>query len=276
MPPRKDLQLRPYMTKSPVLMLDRIKCWPFELLNCETSDLDKYCCKNCDFQTDLKIIYYQHIRECHGNNIDYLQDQSKKDIVLKSYICQKCSFETYSVLLWLKHLDSLCFNAKEDFEKVQTVSCDEKWYQCVYCSFETKQPTVLKKHKSAEHIPDEGEWFCSHCKYQAKPKNHLKQHINCEHDRCDFKTRRKLKIKQNALLKHPSDKEVLWHQCEQCSYKTKWKHCLKLHLNRHKSAEEVKWFYCFSCDYKTETRGCLKQHTIYKHTSSEAVQWFKL
>jgi hypothetical protein len=165
----------PYITKSPVLIMDRIKRLPLELLNCETSDLDKYCCKNCDFQTNLKIIYNQHIREYHRNNIDCLQDQAKKNIV-KSYICQKCSFETYSVLLWLKHLDSLCFNAREDFEKKCIVPYDgRRWYQCNYCAFENL--TILKKHQSAKHLLNKGERFCcSHCKYKAKTKNYLKQH----------------------------------------------------------------------------------------------------
>ncbi|CAH1376124.1 unnamed protein product [Tenebrio molitor] len=264
-----------YITKSPVLMMGHIKSLPLEVLNCETSDLDQYCCKNCDFQTNLKIIYNQHIREYHENNIDCLQDQTKKDIA-KSYICQECSFETYSVLLWLKHLDSLCFNAREDFEKICIVSYgDGRWYQCINCAFKSKNLTILKKHQTAKHLLNKKEWFCcSYCKYKAKTKNDLKEHINCEHDKCNFTTKRKLKIKQREPLKHSSNKVALRLQCEQCSYKTKWRSCLKLHINRHKSDEEVEWFYCFSCAYKTKRKGHLKQHTIYKHTTSEAVQWF--
>jgi hypothetical protein len=138
----------PYMTKSPFFMINHMKRndLPLKSFSCETNDLAKYYCKECDFETDLVIIFNQHVGEYHRKKIDSLQDLPKKDTVVKSYVCQKCAFETYSVLVWIKHLDTLCVNIKEVSKKIGSVSCsDEKWYQCKCCSFKTTPAAGLKK-----------------------------------------------------------------------------------------------------------------------------------
>jgi hypothetical protein len=238
----------PYVTKSGCFMLNHMKRHqsPLELSNCKTNALEKYYCKNCKFQSDLVVIFNQHIKEYHGKNVDFVRDRLKEGIVVKSYICQKCAFETYSVLLWLKHLNSTCFNTKKDFEKVQIISYgDGNWYQCEYCPFGTKELPVLNTHKSAEHLPDEGEWFCcSHCKYKAKTKNHLKQHTNYEH----------------AAL----EAVHLFH-CNKCQYKSKSYFNLRTHKKIHLPAEAVQWYGCDKCEYKAKRKFNLKLHSVAKH-----------
>jgi hypothetical protein len=241
----------PCITKLPFLMTNHIKRHQLllEISSCETNDLEKYYCKDCDFQADFLIIFNQHIREYHSKNVDCVQEQPKNDIV-KSYICQRCSFETYSVLLWLKHLDSSCIDIKKEFEKVHIVTCgDEKWYQCEYCSFETKEATVLKRHQVAEHLPGEEQRFCcSHCKYMAKSKNHLKQHMNYEH----------------AALE-----AVHWFYCNECPYKSKNYSYLQRHKKNHLPADAVRWYGCDKCDFKTKRRCNVKLHTIAKHLTPD-------
>jgi hypothetical protein len=151
-----------YATKSLLCMTNHTKRHqlPLKPFSCDTNDLEKYCCKECDFETDFMIIFNQHIREYHMKNIDFVQNQPKRDTVIKSYMCQKCSFETYSALLWIKHLDNSCFNTKKDFEKVRLVSCnDEKSYPCEYCIFETKSLTNLQRHQTTHHASGQGNGF---------------------------------------------------------------------------------------------------------------------
>jgi hypothetical protein len=120
---------------------------PLESSRCESNDLEKYYCKDCNFETNLVVILKQHLTEYHREDSDCVPDQPKNATVVKSYICQKCSFETYSVLLWIKHLDGSCFDTEEECENVHTVSCsDEDWYRCECCSFKTKEARVLKNH----------------------------------------------------------------------------------------------------------------------------------
>jgi hypothetical protein len=100
----------PYVTRSIFFMVNHAKRHPLPLksLSSERNDLEKFYCKDCNFETDLGVILKQHLRKYHRKDTDCVQDQLRNDTVVKSYICQKCSFETYSVLLWTKHLGSLC------------------------------------------------------------------------------------------------------------------------------------------------------------------------
>ncbi|CAH1368061.1 unnamed protein product, partial [Tenebrio molitor] len=86
----------PSLTKVPFYMVNHAKHHrlPLESSRCERNDLEKYYCKDCNFETDLVVILKQHFREYHRKDTDCVQDQPKKDIIVKSYICQKCSFET--------------------------------------------------------------------------------------------------------------------------------------------------------------------------------------
>ncbi|CAH1380067.1 unnamed protein product, partial [Tenebrio molitor] len=63
---------------------------PLELPRCERNDLGKYCCKDCNFETDFVVILKQHRRGYHIKGTDCVQDQPKNNTVVKSYICQKC------------------------------------------------------------------------------------------------------------------------------------------------------------------------------------------
>jgi hypothetical protein len=320
---------------------------PVESFSCKTNNLEKYGCKDCDFEVDLMIIIKQHIREHHERNINCVQDQPKNDIAVKSYICQECSFETYSKLFWVKHLSTSCFNT-QDFEKIRLVSCNDEQR-----SFKAKKPTTHKRKR----------FCCSHCKYKAKTENHLKHHVNYEHaalevahwfcckecqfksksyfhlqrhkithlsaeavqwyscDKCEYKTKQNYNLNQHKISKHSSNNElnescsyktkligdVINFKCNYCSFESKVLECLERHTQSihacigcfqcdicdfktnyrktfkcHKKKvhldsghdEGANWFYCFYCEYKTRRKIHLKEHTSLKHTGSEAMQWF--
>jgi hypothetical protein len=238
----------PYVTKSLFFMINHTKRHrlPLDSISCETIDLEKYYCKDCNFKTDLMVIFNQHIREHHRKDTDFVQDQTKNDTVIKNYICQQCSFETYSALQWIKHLDTPCLNIKEDFETVRIVSCgDEKWYRCEHCSFETKKATLLKGHQSAEHPPAEGERLCCfHCKYKAKTKKNLQQHIN---------------------YKHSTVKAIRWFQCNESQFTSKDFFNLQTQENSC-LAVESKFIPSSFHAFKTKYKKNLKCHRTYKLT----------
>jgi hypothetical protein len=98
-----DCDGRPYVSRS--LFFHQIPSFI-----CETNSLKKYNCKDCDFESDLVIVFKQHIRQHHRKRID----EPKTDVEVKSYICRECSFETYSALVWIKHLDTLCIKTVQD------------------------------------------------------------------------------------------------------------------------------------------------------------------
>jgi hypothetical protein len=69
-----------YVTESRFFMKNHTNRnhFPLKSFNCETNDLEKYYCKDCDFETDLVIIFNQHVGEYHNKKIDSLQDLPKK------------------------------------------------------------------------------------------------------------------------------------------------------------------------------------------------------
>jgi hypothetical protein len=187
-----------HVTKSLFYMVNHSKRHrlPLESSSYERNDLEKYYCKECNFETYLVVILKQHRREYHRNNADCVEDQPKNDAIVKSYICQKCSFETYSVLLWIKHLESSCFNREEECENVRTVSCsDEEWYRCECCSFENKRGKSFEKTpKRKSPISPEGKISLFPLQLQRKNKK-------------SFKGTRKLQ----TVYKRMWDRRALWN-----------------------------------------------------------------
>ena len=49
----------------------------------------------------------------------------------------------------------------------------------------------------------------------------------------------------------------VWHSCDQCDYKSKWKVALKLHIE---SVHGDMWHSCDQCDFKTTWQGYIKRH----------------
>jgi uncharacterized protein (DUF4415 family) len=256
-----------------------------ELPRCERNDLEKYCCKDCNFETDFVVILKQHRRGYHKKGTDCVQDQPKNNTEVKSYICQKCSFETYSSLLWIKHFDGSCFDTEENCETVDVVSCSgETSYRCEYSCFSTKEATDLKKRQTVRHPYHREEGSpCFHCKYKGKTKNHLREHVNYKYttseavhwfrcNECQFISKRYLELRIHKKL-HNSADAVQWYNCDKCEFKTKRIRYLQQHRKNHLSADAVKWCRCDKCEFKTKRNDNLKRHKKI-HLSADAVHWY--
>ncbi|CAH1374633.1 unnamed protein product [Tenebrio molitor] len=251
----------PYVTKSRFNMVNHAKRHrlPLESSSCERNDLEKYYCKDCYFETDLMVIFKQHLGQYHRKGTDCLQDQPKNDAVVKSYICQKCSFETYSVLLWIKHLNTSCFDTEEESEKVNTV----QWYNCDKYEFKTKRKLKQKRHKA---------------KYDHHIKEHETIHLSADAiqwyscDKCEFKAKRKTYLTRHKKSHLPAD-AIQWYSCDKCEFETKRKDYLKRHKKNHIITAPVQWLSCDTCEFKTKRNDHLKLHMI-KHLPPDAVKWY--
>jgi uncharacterized protein YlaI len=214
----------PYVTRSIFFMVNHAKRHPLPLksLSSERNDLEKFYCKDCNFETDLVVIFKQHLGQYHRKGTDCLQDQPKNDAVVKSYICQKCSFETYSVLLWIKHLNTSCFDTEEESEKVNTV----QWYNCDKYEFKTKRKLKQKRHRKNPLSADAVKWFsCDECEFKTKRNDHLKRH----------------------KIIHLSADAIQWYSCDKCEYKAKCKKDVKYHETTHLLTDSSEWYSCDKC-----------------------------
>jgi hypothetical protein len=189
----------PFDKKSLFFVIGHSKRHRFELelSTCETTSLEKYYCKSCNFQTDLIIIFNQHVRQFHGKKRESVYSPSTKNSAVISYICKTCTFETHSILFWMKHLESSCFSKSDDFEHVRlslVTLADHRWYQCDYCQYRTWRKGNLKHHVLFKHTTSEAvQWFtCEKCQYKSKTKYDLNRHAKL----------------------HLSNDDVQWFKCD--------------------------------------------------------------
>ena len=90
-----------------------------------------------------------------------------------------------------------------------------------------------------------------------------KREVTWHHcDLCDYKTKIKSSLKKHKVSIH--DIGVTWYHCDQCDHKCKHKPHLKNHkANKHNIG--VTWHHCDLCDFKCKQKSDLNRHKGYKH-----------
>ncbi|KAJ3656477.1 hypothetical protein Zmor_015550 [Zophobas morio] len=76
---------------------------------------------------------------------------------------------------------------------------------------------------------------------------------------CPFKTKWRLSLQYHVTSQHLDDKEIKWHECDKCPYRSKFNSELKKHRDANHS-EEAKWYECAKYSYKTKVKSYLVQH----------------
>ena len=134
--------------------------------------------------------------------------------------------------------DSQPGNTKLDLSKttsVETVSC-------TYCSFTASKKLDLKNHLRTEHKETK---------------------ISCKH--CDLKFDTDPGYKSHKMMKHTDPDKIRLLICEHCSYSTKRRGCLSVHMKKHNG----KMILCDQCDFKASTNHILDGHQDSKHGTTE-------
>ena len=177
---------------------------------CENSNIEFFYCKDCNFHTELTVLFKQHVTKFHASR----KKQRKNAYSIQKYICDQCSFETHFVLKWLQHV-TRCLKNNENWNTFKRKNVSIYWYQCQKCPYKSKDFSNLKRHINIRHInEDDVKWFeCKKCPYKAKQSSNLKCHINA----C-----------------HLDVEEIKWYICEVCSYRAKQKGNLRRHINTHR------------------------------------------
>ncbi|XP_063929914.1 RE1-silencing transcription factor-like [Zophobas morio] len=294
-----NCELCSYFTLSFFLMTNHMRrhrsC--LEKFSCENTKIEVYYCKDCDFKTELTILFKQHINEDHGLKRKFRKDLSSEDFCIRSYLCEKCNFETNFSLKWFDHT-SVCTGTKENLQNVSFVkenviySFDSeqtdktRWYYCTECSYKSKVKRNFKRHIIRNHNSNK-RYACDKCPYKTKDKSNLKRHINLRHvdeqkgewhncQNCPFKTKLKSSLSRHIKNLHLNNKNVRWYECNECSFKTKRKENLNIHVTvKHLDEEKIKWHKCENCSYKCNHASSLKRHVIHQHLKEGEVKWYE-
>ncbi|KAJ3651332.1 hypothetical protein Zmor_017381 [Zophobas morio] len=255
----------------------RRRCFRLETFTCDNAKIEAYYCKDCDFKTQLTILFKQH-----GLKRESRKDISDPDFLIQNYVCKQCDFETNLSLKWLQHT-SVCTKTKQNLQSVSSLkesathSSDFKqtdeihWYYCPECPYKGKLKRNLKRHIQGCHLPKR--YGCDKCSFKCTRKENLKHHINLhlnnedakwyKCNQCSFQTKHPGFIKSHVIFKHldDSDANIKWYQCQNCSYRTKQANHLGRHLiYTHLNDEEIERYKCGDCSFKGKIKDDLTRH----------------
>ena len=176
----------------------------------------------------------------------------KSDFHVEHYVCGKCGFETNSWLKWLQHTLDCCRDKKEND--------DVRWYYCAECPYKADVVDNLKRHFENTH-------FSNKHTYKKALKVHLTRLQLDDRDvgwhkcdKCPFKTKTKISLTRHVNTSHLND-DVKWHKCDECPFKTKYEKSLKTHVSRkHPDVDKIKWYECDNCSFRSRTKTQLNRH----------------
>ncbi|XP_063930331.1 B-cell lymphoma 6 protein homolog [Zophobas morio] len=168
-------------------------------------------CKDCDFKTELTVVFEQHINQHHDPKRESSEDISSEDSSKENYGCAKYYFEPNLSLKSFQN-SSVCTETKESSQSVSSLE------ESATCSSDFKQT-------------EEVHWYyCHKCTYKCKVKKTLTRHIDVLHshrwyacDKCPFKTKWKGNLTVHINTIHLDEYEGKWYKCQKCQFKTRTK-----------------------------------------------------
>ncbi|KAJ3640400.1 hypothetical protein Zmor_016690 [Zophobas morio] len=269
-----NCKLCPYFTTSLFLMVNHVRRHRLsqEKYTCENAKIEVYLCKDCDFKTELTILFKQHINKNHSFKSESRDDLSIEDFSVRNYVCEKCDLETNLSLKWLQHT-SECTGKKENLQSMSSVkenTTHKGWYYCALCSYTSRDNGNFKRHLRKHALNKQ--YACDKCPFKTKWKGNLSIHIKRTHlderdvewhkcEKCPYKTTKKSHVTRHITNVHLKEEEGKWYQCNECPYKSRMKSNLKIHvISKHLDEEKITWYKCEQCQFKTRQKGSLRKH----------------
>ena len=205
-----------------------------------------YKCDHCDYESKSRPYFTKH----------------KKDHVRPKIVCGQCKFSTKLATFLKYHIKS----AHEGF----TWPCDA-------CDRKFNTPALLRLHKGSEHEQKLYTRSCTICDFTVETKDnkrtthqmnnhmdaiHLDIIYDCQEQECSYTTKSSQKMKRHTKY-HKIRKSNISFVCDQCSYTSKQKGHLDIHVRSKHKGEILK---CDLCNYSATQLSNLTRHKRAKHT----------
>ena len=89
-------KLCPYFTTALFFMISHVRRhrFPLEKFTCDNAKIEAYYCKDCDFKTELTILFKEHVDKYHGLKRESKNVLLSEDFRIHIYVCEKCDFKT--------------------------------------------------------------------------------------------------------------------------------------------------------------------------------------
>ncbi|CDQ90539.1 unnamed protein product [Oncorhynchus mykiss] len=207
--------------------------------------LKKYQCTDCDFTTNKKVNFHNHL-------------ESHKLLVHRKYNRTTPEYTEYTRRY---HEDSQLGS-----NKLILRDKESKLHHCKYCDYETAEQGLLNRHLLAVHSRNFAH-VCVECtkgfRHPSELKKHMRTHTGekpycCPH--CDFRCADQSNLKTHIKSKHGADLPFKCGHCPQA-------YADEGELQRHtEMVQGHKTHQCPHCEHKSTNSSDLKRHVISVHT----------
>ena len=175
-----------------------------------------------------------------------------------NYLCNQCDFKAKRKTRLNEHIESKHYGVRKD---------------CSQCGKLFVSRTSLYNHIKSHH-QDLTDYLCNHdqCNFKAKRKKKLRYHINSVHlgvnypcNRCDFKAKRPDTLKEHIESKHDRIK----HECSQCGKQFSRGYLYQHIKSQHEGFEDLKVtdescvkYSCKKCGYEAMDEETVVNHIL--------------
>ncbi|XP_060535057.1 zinc finger protein 711-like [Cylas formicarius] len=194
------------------------------------------------------------------------------------WACKRCDYTS-------KTQRSLQLHAQAHGDLNTSLFCDR-------CPYNPPDKLQLERHKQIhKHVDDFGDFTCNRETFESKkppPSRKKDRSLKCCH-LCDYRTRQSGHLTRHLLV-HKSPEDVVMYRCHDCTFSSKQKcrlrlHIKAVHLNRltkgldprnrsiFRNLAQVKEYTCTECPYKTVRSSDIKRHLVTHEGPDEATMF---
>lgn len=227
-------------------------------------------CNNCPYKCKRKTLLIQHM-VIHRGNYKLSNDSF--------YECLHCFYKTNVRGRFQRHLIQMHANP----DQIVIYKCTKCTYQtktdadlkyhmkvhrksatlleCQFCTYNTYDIHNFGKHKNTHKI----QYYCKQCRYHTASKSDLKTHAR-KHDnsllycyKCSYETKFKYRLILH-MKTHATPPKKCIQKCHYCDFETTDQQYFKKHLSTHENCDEFGYHNCTKCDFRTKYKLKLIRH----------------
>ncbi|KAJ8970337.1 hypothetical protein NQ317_007616 [Molorchus minor] len=237
------------------------------IINEKASDEGKFQCAHCAYEATTRSRILRHLLKHRESDL--------KERKIPKLTCDQCGFQCRSADMFKGHIRSHQIPSTKSKTKCGECSFQSNWaqnlrrhqlthlkdfptemimYKCKICQYKSRRKYLVKEHVLT-HNEGSGDG-----NEEDDPQNTLIEVVKYQCDICENQCENNVEFEEH-MKGHKLSSDNSTYKCHLCSYTTRIKQKLKVHMVVHKSISEVTHL-CHICAFKTKRKGDLKVHVL--------------